>query len=506
MHVLDVDHLVLQTLELVLPVFQVALLVGVQNVVVPSGCEDGRLHTGFHPPAEVDVRVQVHVRPEVDQLYAVVPAADTVDTPESLDDTDGIPVDVIVDAEVAVLQVLTLRYAVRSDQDVEFFLGVLVHQIPALRYRREPCQGVVEIPLDLLQGVPAVHRSRDLGGVESVILLELLGYVLVEVVGGIAEGSEDQNLPVTRVYGVVYLVQDASLERGELLVVRRCDAGDRFRQLPEDCTVVLQIVLPLDVVHVLQADLDVVLYRIDLVVFFELRQVLAHLDGLLPVLELLYVGQCLLDPGEDLVHGLPERIDGTLQTLEEVDGGEPPDSLLTPGTVDCRPVDAVLVLLAGEDEIRRDIHLQVQPLQGGVDALEGHAQVIIRDARVQVDRFQTLRELPDLVHAVVLLDVLPGTCDGHAVQDLEEVEVETVQQILRGAFLGFKGAPSVEGLLGIPEYRIQRAADVEVVLHQARLALVGDHQLVVEVVEPVVHRRGRQHQDLRLGAGPDDLV
>ena len=102
--------------------------------------------------------------------------------------------------------------------------------------------------------------------------------------------------------------------------------------------------------------------------------------------------------------------------------------------------------------------------------------------------------------------MLPGTCDGHAVQDLEEVEVETVQQIFRGAFLGFKGAPPVEGLLGIPEYRIQRAADIEVVLHQARLALVGDHQLVVEVVEPVVHRRGGQHQDLRLGARPDDLV
>ena len=64
---------------------------------------------------EVDVFVEVFRRPEVNEVNRRVDAADTVDTPEALDDADGIPVDVVIDEVVAVLKILTLADAIRGN-------------------------------------------------------------------------------------------------------------------------------------------------------------------------------------------------------------------------------------------------------------------------------------------------------------------------------------------------------------------------------------------------------
>ena len=54
-----------------------------------------------------------------------VEASDTVDSPETLDDTNRVPVDVVVDEVVAILKVLALGDAVGGDQDVD--LAILGH-------------------------------------------------------------------------------------------------------------------------------------------------------------------------------------------------------------------------------------------------------------------------------------------------------------------------------------------------------------------------------------------
>jgi len=59
------------------------------------------------------------VGPEVDELDALVGRAKTVDAAEPLM-TGRIPVDVVVDDRVAVLEVLALAHAVRGDQKVDF--------------------------------------------------------------------------------------------------------------------------------------------------------------------------------------------------------------------------------------------------------------------------------------------------------------------------------------------------------------------------------------------------
>ena len=75
------------------------------------------------PLLQVDVFLQFHVGPEIDELDALVGRADAINAAEALNDAHGIPVDVVVDQPVAVLEVLPLGDAVRCDEQVKFALA-----------------------------------------------------------------------------------------------------------------------------------------------------------------------------------------------------------------------------------------------------------------------------------------------------------------------------------------------------------------------------------------------
>ena len=130
--VFEVEHLVFQTHELLVAVAQIfgdqlAQVFGLQNVVFRRGSNVHQRHACLDPVFEVDVLVEVGRGPEVDELDFAVQAADAVDATEALDDSHRVPVDVIVDQEVAVLQVLALADAVCGNQDVD--LAVLWHRL-----------------------------------------------------------------------------------------------------------------------------------------------------------------------------------------------------------------------------------------------------------------------------------------------------------------------------------------------------------------------------------------
>ena len=104
------------------------------------------------------------------------------------------------------------------------------------------------------------------------------------------------------------------------------------------------------------------------------------------------------------------------------------------------------------------------------------------------------------------LNVLAGTGDGDAVEQLEEFEVEGLEDGIRRAFFGRQLAPTGEGSLGLAENFLDTVAGVELGAEFFGFAFVGEGELVFEIGEAVVHRRGGKHQDLGLHAGADDLV
>ena len=118
-HVLNVHDFLLQPLELCAAVFKITFFLGVDQVIVAGRGHDRNLHAGFHTAFQVDILVKVHIRPEVYELDMVVSAADTVNSPEPLDNADRVPMNVVVDEIVAILQVLTFGNTVGRNQNIK---------------------------------------------------------------------------------------------------------------------------------------------------------------------------------------------------------------------------------------------------------------------------------------------------------------------------------------------------------------------------------------------------
>ena len=124
LEVFKLDDFFLQAPQLFLAVGHVIGL-RAEDVVVP-GCGDvGDHHPVFDAFLEVDVFVERDVGPVVDELDAGVRRADAVHAAKPLNDAHWVPVNVVVDQIVAVLQVLAFGDTVGADQQVNFlgFIG-----------------------------------------------------------------------------------------------------------------------------------------------------------------------------------------------------------------------------------------------------------------------------------------------------------------------------------------------------------------------------------------------
>ena len=96
--------------------------------------------------------------------------------------------------------------------------------------------------------------------------------------------------------------------------------------------------------------------------------------------------------------------------------------------------------------------------------------------------------------------MLSGAGNGHTVQHLKEVEVQCFQQSICGSFLCGALAPRVKGLLRTAENFINRFGCIQLAVNVFGVALICKGKLVFQVIEPVVDRRGREHQNLGLDA------
>ena len=95
------------------------MLVQVDWIVIACRCHDRNLHARLDARFQMNVLVEIDIRPEVHKLDNAVAAADAVDAAESLDDAHGIPVDVVVHKVVAVLEILPFGNAVRCNQEID---------------------------------------------------------------------------------------------------------------------------------------------------------------------------------------------------------------------------------------------------------------------------------------------------------------------------------------------------------------------------------------------------
>jgi hypothetical protein len=117
----------------------------INRIIIACRSQDGHFHAVLDPRFEIDILVQIHIGPEINELDSLVSATDTIHSSESLNDSYRIPVNIIVDAKVAILKVLSLGYAVCTDQDVDLPFDIRHDLLFILGYRREAGKDIIEI-------------------------------------------------------------------------------------------------------------------------------------------------------------------------------------------------------------------------------------------------------------------------------------------------------------------------------------------------------------------------
>ena len=153
----------------------------------------------------------------------------------------------------------------------------------------------------------------------------------------------------------------------------------------------------------------------------------------------------------------------------------------------------------------RRVHGQAQLADALVQVVVGELALAVR-WRVQIDGPLARREAADVFNhlRVVAADVFPGAGDGHRVEEREEVRAQAGEQrLLAGigaagpiAPLGF---PLQKLLLRRAEHCLD-AADAKGVLEGVLPLLRHQVDLVAQIAQAGVHRRGGEHQHLAVDA------
>ena len=255
-HILNVHHFLLQPLELRTAVFQIAFFLGVDQVIIAGGGHDRDFHAGFNTGFQVDVFIQIHIRPEVDELDMVIFAADTVNSPETLNDADRVPVNVVVDEIVAVLQVLTFGNTVGGNQNVKLILASGHQDSFPFRDRGETGQDSVEVGAELWNGGFAVHCAGDFSRFQTEFLFGKLADIRIEIIRRVGKSGEDDDFPIAGVDGMFDFLLDQVEQCLQLGIMLRRNIGNHQAQQFQIFCVLFQLPLPRNIVHIGKVDSD----------------------------------------------------------------------------------------------------------------------------------------------------------------------------------------------------------------------------------------------------------
>src|SRR5690606_2475559 len=111
----------------------------------------------------------------------------------ALDDADRVPMDVVVDQEVAVLKVLALGNTVGCDQEVD--LALLAQFLrPFFRTGREGTQDRTHVATQAAEARLVRAATGDKRGVYTQCFPRPARQFPIEVFGSIGEGREEENL------------------------------------------------------------------------------------------------------------------------------------------------------------------------------------------------------------------------------------------------------------------------------------------------------------------------
>ena len=130
----------------------------------------------------------------------------------------------------------------------------------------------------------------------------------------------------------------------------------------------------------------------------------------------------------------------------------------------------------------------------------------VGERRIERYRSEALWERANVGCIVVFFNVLSGTCNRYRVKNLKEIKVEHLKKIFGCSILRLLLAPSIECSLCLTEDLFNGILCIELSVDERGIALIGKRKLVFKIVEAVVNRSCREHQNLSLHALTDNLI
>ena len=218
-------------------------------IFVAAGGDVGQGHARLHPALQPQVLLHIGRGPVVHHLHGGSAAANAVNAPEPLDNAHRVPVDVVVDHSVAVLQVLPLRDAVGGNQQVNVGRAGGGRIRPAAAgHGGKVGEDGVEI---VVAGALARAGKGFIAGHHRDVDAQLRGQaaqLVVQVFCRILEGGEYQQLAVGIAVpvggGVCHFVADCPFDFRQLAVPFRRNGLDLRQGGGEGSPILPQIVRP----------------------------------------------------------------------------------------------------------------------------------------------------------------------------------------------------------------------------------------------------------------------
>ncbi|MPM73050.1 hypothetical protein SDC9_120026 [bioreactor metagenome] len=161
---------------------------------------------------------------------------------------------------------------------------------------------------------------------------------------------------------------------------------------------------------------------------------------------------------DEFIQRYPERVHRTFQAFEQIDPHQGLQALLPVGLLetglltDIRIIQFTVKLhFAFKYIFGRRIDGQAQPREFPIQFRYLDEIFKVSNIRMMGDGFQSVGKSANLVHIIVLLDMLPASGDGHTIEQLEEIKVavEVCEKLLAGALFDRQLRPIVENLLSI---------------------------------------------------------
>ena len=128
----------------------------------------------------------------------LVRRAEAIDAAEALHDAHRVPVHVVIDHAIAVLEVLPLRNTIRRDDNIYLALP-LGKSDGFLRTRRETAEDILEATARPPLPSDAVAGARHLGARQAMGPEQIRRQLVVQVGRGVGEGAENKYFSVTRI-------------------------------------------------------------------------------------------------------------------------------------------------------------------------------------------------------------------------------------------------------------------------------------------------------------------